>query len=249
MSYSEFLKKSIKESGLSLEEISMRCDNRGVSATKSYLSKLQNGNQKPASSKLHSALAEILDIDLEELEFEAYMEEAPSTITEMLDQLSLYFKTVITNYIKKLVPRHKKKEFYESAEKVFTPFNLYKSIKNGELMKLETLNDAILVKDESGQNGAQILLTKLAVTKMPDDSMQPLINKNDRLEIDSAKMVLLGEIGLFLTDKDEQLVRRYYEKENGKILLVPDNKKYRTETIEKEKIKAMWRVNAIVKEI
>jgi hypothetical protein len=88
--YSELLSEYIKNSGLSLGEISQQLANKGISADRSYLSKLKNGMKPPASDNLNYAIAEITDGDGDKLLFYAYLDKIP-------DNIKKYFHGVETD--------------------------------------------------------------------------------------------------------------------------------------------------------
>jgi repressor LexA len=85
LTYAEFLNRAIKKSGLSLDQISMKISFSGASASKQYLSRLQNGKTPPAGDKLHDALAEILKVDPVELKAAAYREKIPPEVLVRLN--------------------------------------------------------------------------------------------------------------------------------------------------------------------
>ena len=60
--YAELLDEAIKKSGLSLTEISQRCESSGVKVTVSYLSKLRNRKMPPPSFMITAVLAKVLNI-------------------------------------------------------------------------------------------------------------------------------------------------------------------------------------------
>ena len=82
MSYSNFLSKTIKESGYSLRDIATLCEKQcNVKITASYLSKLQKeGNKNPASEPVNIAIAKVCKINPDDLLFEADMERAPESV-------------------------------------------------------------------------------------------------------------------------------------------------------------------------
>lgn len=80
MNYANLLRSYIKESRLTLDEISEKLEGFGIKATKPYLSKLQNGKTPPASDKLNKALAEITGGDVQKLIWAAFIEKAPEEI-------------------------------------------------------------------------------------------------------------------------------------------------------------------------
>lgn len=71
MNYSDMLGKYVKDSGLSLSEISKRMNERGMKIDKSYISKLQNGMAKPLTTEMNMVLAEALGGDPEQLAWAA----------------------------------------------------------------------------------------------------------------------------------------------------------------------------------
>lgn len=84
MNYAEILKKYIKESKMTLDEISEEIEKRGLTATKQYLSKLQNGKTPPASEKMNKVLAEVTGGDEDKLNWYAYVEKAPEGFKDIM---------------------------------------------------------------------------------------------------------------------------------------------------------------------
>lgn len=97
MNYSELLSSYIKQSKMSLSEISDKLKEKGFSTDKGYLSKLQNGKIPPAGEKLNLALADILNGNAKRLEFSAYVEKAPDDLTKLI--LSNLDENLINSYI------------------------------------------------------------------------------------------------------------------------------------------------------
>lgn len=84
MGYPEILSSYIEKSGLSLGEISLRLKNYGVSADRSYISKLRNGVKPPASDDLNEALAKVLGQEPDDLLIAAYIDKAPPLVKSFL---------------------------------------------------------------------------------------------------------------------------------------------------------------------
>lgn len=97
MNYANLLRYYIKESRLTLDEISEKLEGFGIKATKPYLSKLQNGKTPPASDKLNKALAEITGGDVQKLMWAAFIEKAPEEIKGFF---SLMNKPLILSLLK-----------------------------------------------------------------------------------------------------------------------------------------------------
>ncbi|WP_198041768.1 helix-turn-helix domain-containing protein [Paenibacillus larvae] len=90
MNYYELLKSYIKESGLSLSEISERLKKYGYQVSKGYISQLQNGKtDNPATVELNRALASVTGGDVEKLLTAALIEKAPEEIKDKFERLAL----------------------------------------------------------------------------------------------------------------------------------------------------------------
>jgi repressor LexA len=87
MTYAELLKQYIKESRYTLEEISKILLNKGLSASREHLSRLQNGKVPPATDDINIALAEITGGDPDKLILYSYIEKAPEGLKDLLSFL------------------------------------------------------------------------------------------------------------------------------------------------------------------
>ncbi len=89
MTYSQFIREAIQISGMSLTQIAQKLREQGISADKSYISKLQNSSLPPANDRFNDALAAVLDISSTKLKAAAYQEKIPSDVLdELLEELS-----------------------------------------------------------------------------------------------------------------------------------------------------------------
>jgi SOS-response transcriptional repressor LexA len=84
INYSNLIKSYISKSGYKLDELSELLNEQGISATKEYLSRLQNGKRPPASDDLNIALAKLTGNDPNEIIISAYIEKAPENIKGLL---------------------------------------------------------------------------------------------------------------------------------------------------------------------
>lgn len=85
--YAEILSDAISYSGLKLEKIAdLVGEITGTRPSREYISRLQNGKNKPASDQLNDALAQILKIDPIELKAAAYREKIPPEVLKILQQ-------------------------------------------------------------------------------------------------------------------------------------------------------------------
>ncbi|WP_212758661.1 hypothetical protein [Paenibacillus sinopodophylli] len=90
MNYAELLKNFIQRSNFTLDDISLELEKRGLSASKQYLSRLQNGKNPPASDALNRALAEITGGDIDALLLAGHIEKAPDEVKSTLSEAQKY---------------------------------------------------------------------------------------------------------------------------------------------------------------
>lgn len=86
MKYSDLIREYIKKSGLTLDEISEKILSFNQSASKQYLSKLQNGRTPPASEELNRVIAEITGGNADALLLAAFIEKAPPEVKQLLEE-------------------------------------------------------------------------------------------------------------------------------------------------------------------
>jgi ribosome-binding protein aMBF1 (putative translation factor) len=84
MDYQTLLKRGIEQKGLSLTQISFRLAKKDICLDKSVISKLQNGKIPPAKDEVNIALAEILDIDIDQFRLAAAKEILPKSLFELI---------------------------------------------------------------------------------------------------------------------------------------------------------------------
>lgn len=89
MQYAELLKNYIKKSGYTLDEISEKLQDKGLTATKQYLSRLQNGKNPPASEELNRAIAEVTGGNPDSLIMAGYLEKAPESVKALLPDVEI----------------------------------------------------------------------------------------------------------------------------------------------------------------
>jgi repressor LexA len=130
MTYAELLKKYIKDSRYTLEEISKFLLDKGLSASREHLSRLQNGKVPPATDEINKAICQITGGDEDKLIWYAYIEKAPKGFQEILyavgDQIIPLGKKVNEKF-----PGFLEGKYYESALKLEPEYiEFQKAIKN-----------------------------------------------------------------------------------------------------------------------
>lgn len=182
MNYFELLKKRIKESGFTLEEIAEKIEKDGFGVGKGYISRLQNGKVKnPATDELTRAIANAINTDPEELLLAALMERAPH---ELHNQLA------------RLIKAEELKREYESAIRV-------KDAQNGNLP-----NDRIIQIPLLGSIAAGIPIDRIELAEDIEyvDKAITRGNKAFALNVkgDSmiGDMIMSGDIVICLSQKE-----------------------------------------------
>jgi ribosome-binding protein aMBF1 (putative translation factor) len=85
--YQTLLKSGIEKNGLSLTQICFRLAKKDICLDKSIISKLQNGKLPPAKDEINIALAEILDIDIDQFRLAAAKEVLPTSLFELIKRV------------------------------------------------------------------------------------------------------------------------------------------------------------------
>ena len=87
MPYSKLLRKVIAESGYTATQIVEECNKKGRSIDKAYISKLVNGKVPPPKEDLSRMLANICNVNEQELVIEGYIDKAPIEVLEAFNSI------------------------------------------------------------------------------------------------------------------------------------------------------------------
>lgn len=253
MSYSTFLSDIIKDSGKSLRQISLECKNKyNVTATASYISKLQTGSQTPASDKVNIAIAKVCKINPEDLIFEAYFERSPEIVKDTINKMinfikNMYLSLLTMDDIKRLGIENEIQKYlnmntrqfvqemvndntdYESPLEINIPMNKSATTSNDEAIK------EMFMKFSIG-------------FKMLDSSMIPIIPEGAKIELDNTKELKNGDIVVVVLDDNNYIIRTYVKNENV-ITLIPSNKLFETKSYNEKDIIIKGRVKSITTEL
>lgn len=101
MEYSQLLSSYIEKSKLSLGEIAIKLQAKGIKIDRSYISKLKTGSRPGASEEVTRALAEVTGGDPEALIRAAYIEKAPAEMKDSLREAEKF--RFVFNIIRKLI--------------------------------------------------------------------------------------------------------------------------------------------------
>lgn len=236
MAYKDILSKTIKNSGLSLREISARCSSLGLNITPSYISQLQNGKLPPPSEDVSNILAKVCNIDSTELILEGYMEKAPEIVKHYLivaSEANKQLLELVVPYFHNDEISNNIKEFVDNADRI-SRLNLSISyLKKLQLKNnIKPINDLYnAVKSKFKENYKH---DEYQTIFMEDDSMEPVIFKDSIIKYIpyGNENPVEGDIVIFEIIGEEGIkIRRYYKHINS-VLFVADNKNYKMITID-----------------
>ncbi|GED67740.1 hypothetical protein BRE01_14420 [Brevibacillus reuszeri] len=215
MTYSEMLVKIIKESGLTLKEISEKCKEHGVKIDSSYISKLQTGKQPPASDEVNTALALVCNVDEDTLNYEKYMDKAPYYIAAFITKMLDYFKRTSDQALKSKLPPEMYQVISENLNQ--QPNVLFiKQFLNQDLPSFN--NDKFTFQDAENNEVGFLSGVNFNMTIL-DDSMEPKIPKGSTIQFDSSQSIGNGDIVVVKIEDEKFIIRRYIEVGSNKILL------------------------------
>lgn len=229
MDYHGRVQRMFLESGYTLKEISQICEEKGLKITPSYLSKLKNGSQKPASDDVHKVLAEICNIDVNMLLFEAYYEKAPNWLKDIWDKLDLKIKNHLINEI--------------NAEDLKWKNWLYDEVFRQE--KYYTLSkflneDINILKETTGNKEWEYIVE--------EDSMVPLFYPKDILVFDTQDKIKNGDLICVCTKNKEKHLGKCILEEN-RVILLAQNPKYPVKYIEHKDIYWKYIIKTVTRQI
>ncbi|KIL45730.1 LexA family transcriptional regulator [Jeotgalibacillus soli] len=111
MRYNDLLNKYIKQSQLSLREISRRSKDKGHSVSQAYISQLLKGDTPPPSKEVSIVIAEITGGDPDNLLLAAYLEKAPDHMKEFFNNFDVENYRLLNNTLNNM-----KESVYENEE-------------------------------------------------------------------------------------------------------------------------------------
>lgn len=229
MGYYESLAKMINDSGLTLKELSLKCEEYGVKVAPSYISKLQTKKQAPASDEVNTALARACNVDVDSFLYESYIEKAPEQIKKLHQNIATWLK----DYMKLLSEVNHPNEVSRLLVQMQNQMSDYELFKH-----ILSCTPSSLSSDESINETIGYNMTML------DDSMEPKIPMGSEIETFSNKSVKDGDVIVALLD-DEILVRRFVMIDKDKSVLLPDNYKYKSTVVNIADISIIGKIESI----
>lgn len=248
MGYSETLESIIKNSKLTLREISDICkENYNVKVDPSYISKLQKKKQDPASDTVNIALAKACGANPDTLLFEAYMEKAPVLIKTFFDNFIKYTRNVMKFFIRANNPK-KLADMINREVANLSSFDILVEFNKSKLWKEYSVNRQMLREAKKDKEFLRVL-EEYKGMPMPDNSMAPVIPEGAILNLENPKDISSGNIIIAKLPNEDRIVIRRYVPVGDNIVLIAENKNFEPVTFEKDTLTIICKVNSITLEI
>lgn len=231
MTYAEMLDDMIKNSELSLRQISKRCEDLKLKITPSYISQLKNGKLPPPSEEVSLILAKICGSDKQaHLVFQGYMEKAPEMVREYMLASSSLNKAMLESLCKATDKAftHEMEEYIKGLD-VLAALELSSKYVNSDDEKLR-INLVREICLSCGDAAVADVKGEMINLFLADTSMTPFIPVHAYIYIMPTKVDLLKDRDIIAFYPDNRRVpslrRIYFIKD--KILLIPEDKSHDT---------------------
>lgn len=244
MPYYKILNEIVSKTNYSQEEIANKCTELGVPISKSYMNKLLNNKLSAPKEEISRAIAKVCNADERLLVMEGYIDKAPKEVSEAFNSL----RNIQMLFTLNTLQNHIDKKTFVELQKFFEKEPLSKFIidliENGK-NAVDIKQIGMEVKAEN-ENLIMNIGGELGI-KVEDNSMYPLIKKNDEIKLLISDRYVNGDI-LLININDNTVIRQAVFLGND-IELIPLNKKYEKKTYKKEEVKILGKVQKIITEI
>ncbi len=241
MPYTDLINKIISSKKLSTSDILNKFETIGVNYSRSYINKVLNGNCKIPSDDFSKAISKICDVDERLLLIESSFDKCDKVMQDCLYELFykglLFSQNILSNSLDNGIA------FKKLREKSMSELII-------SILDNKTNINELNYKFTITNNGKiQFNFSEIFEYTMIDNSMAPLIKKNDKFKVEiKEKYEDMDIVYVYIKEKNQNIVRRVIFKED-KITLYPENNIFSKETYNKENIKILAKVKRIMREI
>jgi len=246
MAYKELLSEIIKKSGLSLREISKRCESLGVPITPSYISQLQTGKLPPASEENSRALAKVCGYFEDKLVLEAYLENAPHQVLEFikanrfhdaLPKLHSEFENLSNDEkVKAILGKLEEQPLSEYIIDTNLKFSYQTELENSEYFGSSEKSFFEGLPQQRLVGGSDI----------EENGMSPLIPSGSQVTFDTDSGLKDGNIVGFIPNGEDKILLRKYYKKNDLIILISLNDEFEPLTFKNSEIYILGKVKEVL---
>lgn len=246
MPYYKMLRKVIANTNYTQEEIAKRCTELGEKISKSYLNKLLNNKQQAPTEEISRTIAKVCNCDERLLVIEGYLDKAPKEIrdafisikyTTMLYSINVFENNIDKDTLEELKTKLQEEELADFVVGLIDNGNNIINMK--ELgFEIEAENDKLVCK-----------LINPITFKVEDDSMSPLIKKDDEITIEMKDRYINSDTVVVSIKGQEGILIRQAVFLGREIELTPLNKKYEVKTYNQNELTILGKVKKVITEI
>lgn len=246
MPYNKLLRNIISNTNYTQEEISKKCSELGVDISRSYITKLENTNNKIPTEKVSRAIAQACNVDPRLLIIEGFLDKAPLEIRDAFLVLKNYSFLCGTTALENIID-NKSLELIKNMLKEEPLADFILSIPEYSNSVTEFKENGIELKSED--DNIIFNLGKPTGFKIKDNAMYPIIKENDEVIIEIKNKYEDSDILIVKFNNEENVTARQATILGNDIKLVPLNNKYKSKLVHIKDINILGKVKKIIREI
>lgn len=246
MAYYEMLQKILQEKKLTDKEVIELCSKNGVDISEGYFSRIKNSKKNPPSEKISRAIAKACNVDERLLVIEGYIDKSPAEIQEVFKSINFMTKSSTIRLLK-LIKKGNMKKLQEYLDTQPVSDTIIE-ILDGKEKYINFLDTYYTFESLGNGFGLSMLLKEPIGFTINDDAMSPIIQKGDKVYIDTETNQFIGS-DILLVQYQNKLYARYIHRINSTLKLVPIVGTYKEIICPKEDIKILGRINNIIRKI
>lgn len=245
MPYTNLINKIISSRNLTTNDILKEFEKIGVKYTRSHINKVINGNCKIPSEDFSKAIAKICKIDESILLLESSFDKCDKIIQNCLYEIIynglIFSQNILSDFSFNNIETTsllKKLETMPISELIIKILDNKININELNYKSIKTENNKI-----------QFDFSEVFEYTMIDNSMAPLIKKNDKFKVEIKENYEdMDIVYLYIEEKEQNTVRRVIFKDD-KVILYPENNLFNKEIYNKGDVQILARVTEIMRKI
>lgn len=229
MAYAKLLNELIEKSGLSTREIAKRCEEQGQAITPSYISILRKeSNSRVPSEDMSRILARVLGANEDSLVLEAYLENAPEPLVQLLRNMySSVMEMTLRATNVKLTPEQKEL-FMHQLDELPLSYWVLETARGMAKVDYSAVLDGDILHNEL-EDGRPLNMQMLINAEFPvmDDAMAPVMPQGSSVKLELKPSYVNGDIVAFtMTGSDKLHFRKLRDTPSGLRMLIAYNSAY-----------------------
>ena len=251
MPYTRLLNQLIDDSGLTAKEIAERCTEQGQAITASYVSILRKeANERTPSVEVSQALEKVLKAPEDILVLEAYLDNAPEVLMQVLRTALQRILEFTFRAIDGAMPIGEvEKEAMEAQIEQMPLSHLVFSLR--EQLTQSFFEQNILASSEMiDETQLNVSMQANVDFDIPDSAMQPLLPEGSKAKLKFQMEFQSGEVVAVISLADKNMIfRKLYDTKDGKRMLMPLNPAFDVMEFDSASMLIFGRVEAVVTQL